>query len=281
MKNILIIGLVALTILSCKQDNVELDKEVETKTVDNKVSENVLYTGTSVYGNFFAHNAPIVGYSSLKQDALSGEELAILSPRTPQLKSVGMNDLQISINGVGLDQSQLQLKSGILKEQNKMLDMWYGQDVEFIVTTSSLLKSGDMLEEKDTVRMYMPDLVHIISPEIQTEEELYPLCYYKNFELHWNADEKNENGVVVIVEWLGSIVGENKNGNYVRNIDILPDNGKAILNNKIFDGIPDKAYAYLTILRGNIDLIDINEMSYRVLGNTQEVLPLVLIRNIE
>lgn len=286
MKKKIIIGLIALGIVSCdKNDNPSNIEEhlVVTETVDNKVSEQVLFEGTSVYGNFFAYNAPIVGFSSLKQNSLTSEELTVISPleTETQLKSASINGFSISINGIELNQNQLQTKSASLDGQDELLAQWYGQDIEFVIKSTTMLKSGSLQDENDTVSMYMPELVCITSPEIQTEEELYPYCYYDGFELHWTADERNDNGVVVMVEWLGSVVGEDNSGQYVRNIDVLPDNGKAILNSKIFDNIPDKAYAYLTILRGNIDLIDIDDTSYRILGESHEVLPMVLIKNIE
>ena len=52
--------------------------------------------------------------------------------------------------------------------------------------------------------MYIPNLVHITSPEIKVEKELFPFCYYDNFKLAWNPDVDNKNGLVVIVDRITS-----------------------------------------------------------------------------
>ncbi len=128
--------------------------------------------------------------------------------------------------------------------------------------------------------MYIPKLVNITSPVIQKAIDLYPYCYYKGFELHWNPDNLNKNGLVVMVEWYGTTC-TGKEDKYVRNIDVIEqDNGSTILNEKLFDGIPEKALTYITLLRGNIELSMFNNQTYRTLGETHAVLPIFLIREL-
>ncbi len=93
--------------------------------------------------------------------------------------------------------------------------------------------------------------ITIIRPYSYVGQEI-PLCYYDDMEIEWNPDPENNNGVVVIIEWNGIMVdGPNSNTNVV-GIDILDDTGVAVLNNQIFDGIPDGAMVNMWLLRGNI-----------------------------
>jgi len=160
----------------------------------------------------------------------------------------------------------------------------YGQNVSFMLSRKSIQKINGMQKvsaSDTTVTMYVPDLVTITSPKIEKTEDLFPYCYYKEFKLKWNADTNNLNGLVVIVEWYGSSLTDNKTNKYIRNIDILPvDNGEAVLNNKLFDNIPEKAIAYITLLRGNISVLDNLTDPYRLVAESHAILPLILIRNL-
>lgn len=279
MKNLYIL-LLLLTIVSCRNNEEIGEPAKPSGTNENTVEEKILYQGTSVYGNFFIPGEQ-VGFSSLKENALAKEQLTILDANEDsQLKKSGVEGVQVLINGMDLSVEKRRLKSG-QKNKNELLNSWYGQDISFVIK-SKKLKNGSIEEDEKTIEMYMPDVVSITSPKIETEEELYPYCYYKDFKLSWTPDEKNENGLVVMVEWLGTVFGQDDTNKYVRNIDVLPnDNGTAILNDELFNGIPDKSVVYITLLRGNIAIADIEEYTYKLLGESHEVLPLILVRNIE
>ena len=135
--------------------------------------------------------------------------------------------------------------------------------------------------------MYVPELVEIISPGVETSQELLPYCYYRNFVLKWNADPQNENGLVVAVEWNGSDIFGKHYGEYVLTADILPhDNGSAILNDRMFAGIPQGAIANLILLRGNIEILEgfINEHgaeeAYRLVAASEATLPFIMVKEI-
>jgi hypothetical protein len=129
--------------------------------------------------------------------------------------------------------------------------------------------------------MYVPELVEITMPTIETEADLFPYCYYKDFVIGWIADNKNRDGLVVLAEWLGTKIGEEKEDVYIRNIDIITEDlGEAVLNDKLFDNIPDNALTYITLLRGNIELLDIEDQSYRIFGESHVVLPMILVRDL-
>ena len=128
----------------------------------------------------------------------------------------------------------------------------------------------------------------ISSPNIETAEELLPYCYHKNFKLKWNADPKNENGLVVVVEWAGTDMYGTRHGKFVRNADIIPfDNGECVLNEELFDDIPQGALAKLLLVRGNIEMLQnhANELGeedvFRVVAASETILPFIMVRNIE
>ena len=49
----------------------------------------------------------------------------------------------------------------------------------------------------------------------------------------------------------------------------------------VFDGIPDTALCYISLLRGNVENIPIGDYSYKVMGESYAVLPFVLVRHIK
>lgn len=48
----------------------------------------------------------------------------------------------------------------------------------------------------------------------------------------------------------------------------------------LFDGIPDTAVCHLTVLRGDIEILDYENETYKFLTETHEYLSFVLIREI-
>ncbi|MDD3079971.1 MAG: hypothetical protein PHH37_12840 [Paludibacter sp.] len=170
----------------------------------------------------------------------------------------------------------------------------YGQNVSFTLSRNipqnitGLQKSNSTVSADTTVTMYIPELVEISSPKVETSKDLMPYCFYKNFVLKWNTDTKNENGLVVVVEWSGMYVTGQKENKYVRNIDIITDdNGSTTLKNEIFNGISENAIAFITLLRGNIAIVDDYYSKqeiidpYSLIAETHAILPFILVRNLD
>lgn len=278
MKYLLYIFIIVI-LISC-DDNEVSQNETKVETFDNKVFERIITTTPSKYSNYFFSDAEMVGYSTLKEHSLAERVLVpVVNEKSGDLKSAG-SGVTFLANGLELKNSK-NLKSGKVIDVDNYYKNWYGTDVTFVLKSGQQLKSGG--GEVTGISMYIPDLVEITAPAIETEEELYPYCFYDNFRLAWNADEKNENGLVVMVEWLGTTLSQSDDSNqYVRNIDVIEvDNGEAILDNRLFENIPDKALAYITLLRGNIEIAEIEGAAYRLFGESHAVLPFILIRNIK
>ena len=154
----------------------------------------------------------------------------------------------------------------------------FGKDVVFSYAVQKTAKS-QYEESADNTEMYVPQEIVILSPCATAENEINPLCYYEDFILRWNKDEKNTNGVLVLLEWYGGMVlGEDIKNTYVRRIASFPDTGEARLPERLFDGIPDTAYCNLTVLRGNIKIIESENYSYKIIGETHHLISFILIR---
>ncbi|MDR2065196.1 MAG: hypothetical protein LBP85_05760 [Prevotellaceae bacterium] len=201
------------------------------------------------------------------QSSQTSTNIFSVTANTIELKTI--DDIQIS-----------QKKS----EKEEDLSSLYGKNVKFSIRNANHTQSVSSSTSDTTVSMYVPELIEIFSPSVLTKEDMYPLCYYENFILRWNADENNENGVAIIVTWTGSMAfGQDHPNISIRRTDVVPDNGSAVLNSHLFDDIPDTGIILLTLARGNVENIGLqdNYYKYQILSETHAVLPLILIRNIK
>jgi hypothetical protein len=62
------------------------------------------------------------------------------------------------------------------------------------------------------------------------------------------------------------------------------DDGEEVLNNELFDNIPENALCYITLLRGNLENMELPQENYSeyylAAGESHAVLPLVLVRDL-
>lgn len=164
------------------------------------------------------------------------------------------------------------------KASNDILDS-FGKVVKFTFINSAQTKSSD--ETTGEAEVYVPQVIEFTFPHAETEKDLNPLCYYKDFVIRWNKDEKNKNGVLVAVHWTGSMVlGNDITGANVCRVANFPDTGEAQLPESFFDGVPDTAYCDLLIFRGNIENIKQGDYSYKLIGKTHHLISFILIREI-
>jgi hypothetical protein len=277
-----IICILSVVLLSCDNKMTEndiIDNDVAIavtgSAVSDKVSQKILFTGETNYMKVLYDN-PIIGYSSSTSNPLSKSKFVTFdgSVKTPLTKSLQSN-VDVLINGRNISNLKLETKS-----QDIVSDL-YGKKVSF--TISPVTKSHD--KSGQSVSLYIPNTVEITSPKIETEEDLYPHCYYKDFVLRWNSDLQNENGLIVLIEWYGFYFNGQSENRYVRNGDLISiDDGEEVLNNELFDDIPENALCYLTLLRGNLENIELPKENYSeyylVAGESHAVLPLVLVRDL-
>ena len=154
----------------------------------------------------------------------------------------------------------------------------FGKSISISIPKKSTKASSS---EDINIELYAPKEIEILSPKIEDNANLLPLLYYDGLVIEWNEDTMNENGVVFILEWAGEVVvGQESPETAIRRTCVVKDNGATTLDSHLFDGIPDTAVCHLTILRGDIDLEDIDGESYKVLVESHEFLSFILIREI-
>lgn len=237
------------------------------------------------YLKFFKGTDYEIGISSKKDGALTGGRTisCISGPSEIQpIKTKGSyKELPNLVSFIdGIEVSQQNISGGGTKSSNNSLMNSFGRTVTFSFRNQNATTKA-MTQDAGSTDLYIPKEIDILAPAAKTEDDLNPLCYYKNFVLKWNEDCNNENGVLVIVEWYGGMVlGDDIENACVRRVASFPDTGRAVLPKSFFEGIPDTAYCNLTVLRGNVDNVSDGQYSYKVLGESHQRISFILIRHI-
>ena len=310
MKKIYFISIIIGQILLCSCANEQGEKQINNPAnnpANNsklKSTYNVLYKGETKYAKIINHDAKLIGYISEKHNSLADEHLVLMdginmpiSAKNSDIQRVKQSvasELMLKINGTDAKEIKAQRKTSQVQRIKTNGSPLFGSNVSFSLSRTINAESVDEdgiqkfpASVEENITMYVPELVHITSPKIETAEELLPYCYYKNFVLRWNADPQNENGLVVAVEWTGNDMFGKNHGNYVMNVDIIPaDNGECVLDDRLFDNIPHAAVANIIILRGNIEILENfisengTEETYRIAAASEAVLPFIMVKEI-
>ncbi len=161
-------------------------------------------------------------------------------------------------------------------EKSSVKDM-FGKEIAFDLSGGAPATKAAMTP----IQLYSPKLLTISCPQYMPVTENPPVCYFQDFVVKWNADRKNENGVLIIVRWIGSMLfGDNYDTSQVCHTICVPDNGQTTLDESMFEGIPDTAYCHLYVIRGNLENYDIDQLDYQLLTETHDIVNFVLVRNI-
>ena len=306
MKKIYFISIIICQILfwSCSNDKDVNQINNPTISSELKTTYNFLYKGETKYAKIIRFNTELIGYISEKHNSLANERLVVMdgidkpiSAENSDIQRVRQSvasELMLKINGTDAKEIKAQRKTSQVQKINANGSSLFGNTVTF--SLSRTLNSEDTdadgvqrapVSVEEDITMYVPELVNITSPKIETAEELLPYCYYKNFVLKWNADLQNENGLLVAVEWTGNDMFGKNYGKYIMTADIIPnDNGECVLNNELFKNIPQGAIANLILLRGNVEVLEdfINEYGeeevYRIAAASEAVLPFIMVKEI-
>ncbi len=260
MKNYigLIVTLLMILLISCSKevnddnDNSNNDKPLYASC--NDIQTNMLYLGPTQYAVFGDSTGVERLVNDFRDNPLSTSQAGVFGKNA---------NMQVKIG------SQLLSPNGGYTISD--FTSFYGNLVTFEIGLTNPIYS----------EIYIPKRIQLLAPAVNSEKELFPLCYFNDMEIRWNADGKNDNGIVVIVEWKGDMYAAPEVPNvHIRNIDILlQDDGVEVLDNDIFNQIPDDAMATITILRGNVDIADYNGTSVKVGGESIMALPFILVRD--
>lgn len=273
--------------LSCTKDpNLVTETPRQPGTDTYKVPElhidEYISTEAGVYLRAYETTDFFVQISSLKPSPLDKEQIAMLSGQRYYHSTKAVTDLgtpfNIRIDGVPVSDVKATTK---VKVPRKDIRQFYGKTVSYEFTPTTVTKGAEVSPIE--VTQYIPKLIEITSPRVANEEEMYPVCYFKNFILRWNADPDNKAGLIVSVDWTGEkMFGPNNDGQTVRRTAFIPeDDGEYTLDPKMFDHIPNTALVFITLLRGNIENTLIGDYSYNISSETHAVLPIVLCRKLK
>lgn len=266
MKNhIFLYATVIFSLVAC---NLE---EPENSSHKSNIFENILYTEKSPYIDWLlSDKEAFVSYTTrMYPTNINGEQSENI--RGAEDNTITLKDgLKIHLHDdyslkYGVEETTLYLSrtATILQEPNSKSHRIHGATEEAV---SSLNHTYEYAIQTATP-------IQLIRPEINTCIQI-PMCFHENFEVEWDADVTNENGVIIVAEWNGCSMYEPAQDVSVANVDIVEDSGLAVLDPMLFEGMPNEALVNLWLIRGNFITIEgEGEISLKeALENSPEVI---------
>ena len=224
-----------MTLVACNSNEPNYRSHYE----QNLPFDNVLYNGKSPYLDWFLSNMEsFASYASQinpSNEAMKYEESAT---RAEDDLLTLKNDIKIRVH----DEPKWNTEGD---QATLLLTRTVSRDID----------PANEITHAYSYEMSAAKPFQLIRPQVDNDNPM-PLCYYSDFLLEWNEDTKNKNGVMVVAEWTGSLLGESSQNKRVVNVDIVEDKGRAVLNEKLFDSIPDGALVSLWLVRGNMMTIN-------------------------
>ena len=255
---------------SCKNEPLETrENEIMSEAITIGSNYNLLNYSPNVYHDYFKQTDNVLGFSSLKPNSLKQHSIVKHSRF-----SVSQKHIELAINN---EMTSMKNESEIITAQEA--NNVYGKTVSFKINSSNgLSASGDAGTE---IEMYVPELVEITNPSVTNLNERSPLCDYRDFVLEWNADANNEEGLVVIAEYFGgNAIPDHTEEKHILNTDYIElDNGRTVLDEALFDGMPNLAFVDIILLRGNVTIEEIQGELYKFFAETHVRLPILLVRD--
>ena len=292
-KIIYLLAISAFTLASCNINEEKFADTIEFPVEDQSISvQEIIYTQSSKYAKFFEDNIDNeISYSSSRSHPFQMRDIrayhvdfATEGLRPQHIKST-KKATAISINGKTIEQMQqigrvagnADAPRTMSSMSNNGINSFYGQEVTFLIEDEVAI-DDEIIVIKKPVVMYIPKLAEILAP--RAHEELLTVCPFDNYRLEWEADSNNELGMVIIVEWDGMMLGEEDRNAQIRRIDIVEDNGATVINSEMFNDIPHLAIARVSIVRGNIDIVEIDDMDlvYKIFAESNASLNTIIRR---
>lgn len=132
----------------------------------------------------------------------------------------------------------------------------YTLDNDGKVTTLSLKREANINQSQNVEyesKFEIPSAtpIELVRPKVDKSNPI-PMCYFDNFEIEWNGDETNRNGVVIIAEWNGCTMHKPAEPLSYACVDIVDDKGVTTLKTELFEKMPNEALVNLWLIRGNL-----------------------------
>ena len=257
---------------SCeKEDPNEEDTSFEAAAANNNIANKyrLLDISANAYHDYFKITDNTVGFNSLKS-ASNGEHSLV--------KKIEIsNEIKKSIS---LNRQKIPLGKNSSTEEFDGSEI-YGKTISLNYGTKK--ETNKNSEDSAEIKLYVPKKLNISKPVQQTNTKTSILAYYKNFVLEWNADPKNQEGLMVAVEYLGETLSgiENDEMASIVNVDhIENDNGKYILKQAMFDDVPNLSFINIILLRGNVDIREIEGETYKTYAESHQRIPVLLVKDL-
>lgn len=143
------------------------------------------------------------------------------------------------------------------EEKGAIAAPMYGQN-----NTFRLERDG---ENVFVIDYYIPELIKVSN----IPENGFEVSQNDNINIEWNADENNEHGVVIFLNWNGLNMSNNSSSQEMNRGLVVDDTGSATINNNFFEDIPVGANFSIYVIRGNAERKDADDnRSYIVNSHT-------------
>ncbi|MCL2596316.1 MAG: hypothetical protein FWD66_01365 [Paludibacter sp.] len=215
-------------------------------SLETEIQES-LYKGKTVYAKYFENNVDNnISLFTKREHPLSARDFSVSNFA---VKKGVKTDVEIFVNDILIDSiNEMSANKNFIESlsfnpvRSTFMNEFFNHTVKF--------KIWDM-----EIRLYIPEIIEITYPKPQPDS--YSADYSFDYRIKWNADAKNINGVAIVVEWDGSMFGEDDQYAYIRRVDIVDDNGETVIKEAMFDKIPDFAVVKVSVLRGDIDIVEV------------------------
>jgi hypothetical protein len=141
------------------------------------------------------------------------------------------------------------------------------------LTYSLIRNSSNTIYSED---IYIPNAIELSS--ISSSGIIQNTTYYSinrnNFDVQWNTDSNNDNGVLAVLTWNGDLISSSLDSlggsNYNYRFAKFNDSGYSSFNTDFFDGIPQGAIVRIYFIRGNIKIVTGSDSRlYKIYGMAQ------------
>lgn len=250
--------------LSCESEDKNLVAKPEVNQQNKELLENkyrLLDYSVNPYYAYFKKTDNTIGFNNLKADFNKKYSFV----EHVDFKNGKKNNLSLNNKRIQPDN----LKNSLSVEESDI----YGKKVTF------KLNSTKSSTESEQIEMYIPEKLFVTSP-VSIKNKSIP-AYYKNFKLKWNADPKNQNGLMIAVEYFGETVGKKETGDHLQIIDYIDeDDGEYTVDENMFEDIPNLSFVDVILLRGNIDINEIDGESWKTYAEAHQRIPIILIKDL-
>jgi hypothetical protein len=178
------------------------------------------------------------------------------------------------------------ISSVSLESEAEIVSTFWGNNIAFSLDGNSSTGVPQLQQELYIpleIELTAPDPSSMIATVGATGSEGIPNYDIANsLQVTWNQDNSNENGIVIIVNWDGMVFnptigrGEFTDG-YSNYYVITDDDGSYTLDNSIFAELGADKMITVSILRGNIEIIEESSKTYSFYGLTESTTTHILL----